>query len=551
MSRNRALIFLLCAASAGGLGSARADAVDTEIGAGISTAVDDVFGPGSGVSIRTSITEVTYAKPRLVHRDGLVYWETTGSAKGIGWGGRKDPLDAPGPSLSANAHYAYEVPFVLRWAPNFDGTLVYYQHGYPGMGLSLLAEEHLGERNEARYFAELESRFVSDGAVAARRGHAVFAPNLGGLRRDGGFSVIALEGEFKDQPLNASLDVPITRDLAQLAKRLTARLAGRPVSTTIGVGHSGGALIMQFIAAALSIPLGEPLPPMLTGGNFAAAYDASSAPVFDGLMPIAGGGLDLIVHPTLRAAVPTVLLAGNADYAGVESAVYAHRLLVAGVDIAQRVRIYQFGNLPHNFAELIESTPIANELFLELFGFARHADSDRMAPVVAAAIDNLRRWIAEGVPPPPSRINGTAFDTDANGIADVIEFSPQAGSPTRRFPFAEDASIDSILAEQFELSAAGGFPATTRRYAEVLAVLDPVPGSILLPYVRCRLGGLRLGSDAELVRFPDLAAHWPSFGSYRACLSDAVNALAAEGLYDKHIGVRSVVTPAIRALFEH
>lgn len=546
MNRKRTLIILLCAVW---LGPALADTVDTGIGAGISTSVDDVFGPGSGVSIRTSITEVTYARPRRVHRDGLAYWETTGSVKGIGWGGRKDPIDAPGPPLHARAHYAYDVPFVLRWAPNFDGTLVYYQHGYPGMGLSLLAEEHLGSRNEARYFAELESRYVSDGAVAARRGHAVFAPNLGGLRRDGGFSVIALEGDFKDQPLNASLDVPITRDLTQLAKRLTARLAGRAVSTTIGAGHSGGALIMQFIAAGLSIPLGEPLPPMLTGGNFAAAYDASSAPVFDGLMPIAGGGLDLIVHPTLRAAVPMALLAGNADYAGVESVVFAHRLLVAGVDIAQLARIYQFGNLPHNFAELIESTPIANEFFAELFGFARHADSDRMAPVVAAAIDNLRRWIAEGVPPPPSRINGTALDTDGNGVADVIEFSPQAGGPTRLFPFAEDAAIDSILAEQFELSAAGGFPTTTRRYAEVLAVLDPVPGSILLPYVRCRLGGFRLESDAELVPFPDLAARWPNFGAYRACLGDAMNALAADGLYDKHMGARSAVTPAIRALF--
>lgn len=550
MSRKRALIVLLFAASAGAVGPAAADTVDTEIGAGISTAVDDALGPGSGVSIRTSITQVTYARPRVVHRDRLVYMETTGSVKGVGWGGRKDSIEAPGPSLSAMAHYAYDVPFVLRWAPDFDGTLVYYQHGYPGMGLSLLAEEQLGKRNEARYFAELESRYVSDGAVAAHRGHAVFAPNLGGLRRDGGFSVIALEGDFKDEPLNASLDVPITRDLAQLAKRLTERLAGREVSTTIGVGHSGGALIMQFIAAGLSVALGEPLPPTLTGGNFVTAYAESSGRVFDGLMPIAGGGLDLLVHPTLRAAVPTVLLAGNADYAGVESVVYAHRLRAAGVNIAQLVRVYQFGSLPHNFAELIESTPIANKLFLKQFGFARHADSDRMAPVVAAAIDNLRRWIAEGVPPPPSRINGTALDTDGNGIADAIEFSPQVGGPTRLFPFAEDAAIDRILAEQFELSAAGGFPGTTRRYAEVLTVLDRVPDSILLPYVRCRLGGFELASDARLVPFADLAARWPGLEAYRACLADAIEKLEADGLYDKELGARSVLTHTIRALFD-
>src|SRR5262245_5036082 len=113
MNRKRVLIVLLCAAAGGGLDPAFADTVDTEIGAGIVTAVDDVLGPGSGVSMRTSITSVTYAEPRLVRRDGLVYMETTGSVQGVGWGGIKDPLEAPGPRLSALAHYAYQVPFVL------------------------------------------------------------------------------------------------------------------------------------------------------------------------------------------------------------------------------------------------------------------------------------------------------------------------------------------------------------------------------------------------------------------------------------------------------
>lgn len=548
MSRKRALIILLCAASAGAVGPAAADTVDTEIGAGIGTAVDDVFGPGSGVAIRTSITSVSYAKPRLVRRNGLVYLETTGSVRGVGWGGRKDPLEGPGPSVNAHVHYAYDVPFVLRWPRNFDGTLVYYQHGYPGLGLSLLADSYLGEGNEARRFDEVESRYVSDGALAARRGHALFAPNLGGLRRDGGFSVIALEGPFKDEPLNASLDVPITRDLAQLAKRLAGRLAGRAVARTVGAGHSGGALILQFMAGGASNPLDGSPTLVLTGGNFATPYVPASGLVFDGMIPIGGGAPP--IHPQLRAPAPMVLLAGNADYAGVDSVIYANRLLRAGVNLGQMVRVYQFGSLPHNFAELVESTPNGNRLAIELGFPPRHADSDRMAPVVAAAIDNLRRWIAEGVEPPPSRINGTALDTDGNGIVDAIEFAQAAGGATSLFPFAEDPAIDSILSEQFEFTAAAGFPGNTRRYAEVLAALDPVPGSILLPYVRCRVGGFKLAIDAELVAFSDLAARWPSFDAYRTCLADAMNALAADGLYDKQIGVRSVVTETVRALFD-
>src|SRR5262245_22742931 len=129
------VLFYVTACSA-----AAADTFDTQIGAGIATVVEDVLGPGSGLSIHTSISSVTYAEPHLVRRNGLTYLETTGSVKGVGWGGHKDTLDGPGPSTSTNVHYAYEVPFVLRWPRNFDGTLVYYQHGYPGMGFSLLAD---------------------------------------------------------------------------------------------------------------------------------------------------------------------------------------------------------------------------------------------------------------------------------------------------------------------------------------------------------------------------------------------------------------------------
>jgi hypothetical protein len=176
-----------------------------------------------------------------------------------------------------------------------------------------------------------------------------------------------------------------------------------------------------------------------------------------------------------------------------------------------------------------------------MFGGAAYADGDRMAPIVAAALDNLRAWIADGVAPPRSRIDGVAQDDNGDGIPDAIEFT-QAGDVTTRWtPFVEDPSLDRFLGEQLELSAAFGFPGTVRRYAEVLAALDHEPGSLQLPYMSCRVGGYEVGINAMLVPFDDREARWKNNGQYRACLNDSLNRLAAEGLYDKRLG-RSVVT---------
>ena len=68
-------------------------------------------------------------------------------------------------------------------------------------------------------------------------------------------------------------------------------------------------------------------------------------------------------------------------------------------------------------------------------------------------------------------------------------------------------------------------------------------------YVRCRVGGFDLEIDAQLVPLGDLASHWPDFDAYRTCLDGAMEALAADVLYDKRIGGHSVVTPTIRSLF--
>jgi hypothetical protein len=528
-----------------------ADTVDAEIGRGVETAVDDAFGDGTNVPIRSSITTVTYGKTKKVRRNGLVTFELNGSVQGVGWGGQVDTIGGPGPTFDAESRYEYDVPFVLRWTRGFDGTLVYYAHGYPNLGLNLLAEEVLGDDNEWRRIAELESGYVSDGALASERRHAVFAANLSGLRRDGSPAAIALEGPYAGRTLNLTIDVPITRDLAEVSKRLVAQMTGRAVDRTIGTGHSGGALVMLFIAGGVSTSIFDGPragTPIFTGGNFRTAYDPASGVVFDGVIPIATS--DALVHPAFPATVPVILLGGSADYAGVDMVRYASRLGRAGVDLNEMVRIYQIANLPHNFAEINDYSPNVNALLGEVIGVEPSADSERMAPVVAAAIDNMRAWIAGGTPPPPSRINGNAVDTDGDGAVDAVDLA-QAGGTTRIVPFVEDPSIDVIGGPRFELSAAAGFPGTVARYAEVLDALEHVPGSLQLPYTAHRLGGFEFGplGDARLNAFDDLRARWRNLKSYRASADETMDALAADGLYDAALGRRVVYTKDVRRLF--
>jgi hypothetical protein len=495
---------------------------------------------------------VTYGMPRKVRRNGLVYFELTGSVQGVGWGGEADTLDRPGPTFDAESHYDYDVPFVLRWPRDFDGTLVYYAHGYPNLGQSLLAESMLGEKNEGRRIDELESLYVSDAALAPERRHAVFAANLGGLRRDGSPSAVALEGEYAGRPLNLTVDATTVRDLAQVSKRLVERMAGRAVARTIGVGHSGGALVLQYIAGGVTTPVFDGPrtgTAVFTGGNFVTAGDPASGLVFDGVIPIAPS--DVLVHPEFPATVPIIQLGGNSDYAGVSMVRYASRLVRAGVDVNATMRVYQISNLPHNFAEIVEATPNLNGLIADVIGLEPSADSERMAPVVAAAIDNMRAWIANAVPPPPSRIDGRAIDTDGDGAVDAVEFEQAGGATTRVVPFVDDPSVDAFPGDRFELSAAAGYPGTVARYSEVLDALEHESGSLSLPYVTNRVGGYEFTplGDVRLTPFSDLRQRWPGFKAYRTSVGAAIEALADERLYDASLGKRVVYTKEIRRLF--
>src|SRR6185436_18968187 len=191
--------------------------------------------------------------------------------------------------------------------------------------------------NEGRHMEE-EGRFVSEAVLMPERGYAFFAANLNGLKRDGVFSITALEGQFAGQPLMATVDVPIARDIAQVAERLLARLAGRTVQFTIGTGHSAGALVMQFINGGASTNLDDGRK-AFTGGNFIQSYNPTSGVIFDGVIPIAGDSFS--VNQQFPMAAPMMMIGGQADYSGVTMVHHASRLRRAGVDISSKLWIYQ------------------------------------------------------------------------------------------------------------------------------------------------------------------------------------------------------------------
>jgi hypothetical protein len=519
------VVALLFGAQAAGA----ADVVDTAIGQGISTTVTDVFGPGSGVSIATSITSVTYGSPAKITRQGITFYELQGSVQGIGWGGGLDSMGGPGPTTHAEAHYAYDVPFVLRLPAGFDGTLLYYQHGYASLGFSAVLDFFLGADNDARRFDLLESGYVAWPALQGNRRHAVFAANLGGLRRDGSFAATITEGPHTGTPVNMGVDVPISRDLAVLARRLVAHVGGVEVERAIGIGHSGGALIMQYLAGGLTDPVfpgDHGFAPIATGGNFVEAYEPDSGLVFDGVIPIAGARP--VLHPAFPATARMIQITGTADYANVEAVQYVHRLLLAGVDVNAMMRVYQIANAPHNFREIVESTPATNA-FLGPDAFK--ADGDAIGPVVASAVDHMREWLVSNTAPPVSRIDGVAADTALPPGVDTILFSQAAGGTTSTDPTVYDETIDVFTGDTRQLTAAAGFPGTVNRYAQVLAALLHEPAPLLLPSVACRQGGYVIGADARLEPFTP--SPWANEGQYRACVAAAINALAKQRLYAK------------------
>lgn len=512
------------------IGSVRAAAQETVLPvSGIGTTIADVYGDGSGTGVASSVASITHRQPVRVRRDNTEFLEVTGSIQGIGWGGEWQESGGPNPIADVTSHYAYDIPFVLRWHPAFDGTLIYYSHGRASLSLLMLAESVIGPANEGRR-NEREGDFVSAAMLTGNRRHAFFAPNLGGLKADGTFSMRALDGPFAGQPLAGTVDAVTARDLARAAKRLLQTLTGTPVTTTVGTGHSAGALIMQFLNGGQSMILDDQRfgTRLLTGGNYHTPYDAGSGRIFDAFVPFAPA--EVTVNRAQPASAPMLMIAGQAEFAGVNSMLYARRVARAGGDLG-RLRVYQVRNLPHNWAEIVESTPNLNQMFLDLFGAAPQAGGDRMQPVVAAVIDRAVDWAAGGTAAPPSRIEGRGLDLTGDGLPDALAFPYANGGFTTAVPAVDDSVLDTYAG----FIADTAFDIVTPRYLEPLPAMLHEPGALSLPGVTCRLGGFVISegfSDATLVPFANMAARWKSFGEYQACVAAQLIALSRTGLYD-------------------
>jgi hypothetical protein len=496
---------------------------------GIGTSIPDVYGDGSAVAVATTVDSVTFTRPRVIHDQGRDYFEVTGSIAGTGWGGQWQQLDGPGPVTDTTSHYTYDIPFVLRWHVLWDGTLVYYSHGRTSLALLTLAESVLGPQNEGRA-QELEGTFVSDAMLTWDRRHAFFAPNVGGLRRDGTYSMHAVEGPFAGSPVAGTIDAATARDLARVAKLLLKRFTHRDVTATIGTGHSAGALIAQFLNSGQSMVLDDDRfgTRLLTGGDYNTPYDSASGRIFDGFVAFAGS--EVTVNAAFPLAAPMAMIAGQAEFSGLDSVLYARRVKRAGVDLAANLRIYQVRNLPHNWAEIVLSTPNLNRMASDLFGSAPQADGDRMAPVVAAVIDRVEAWTRHGTAPPASRIEGDGQDLSGDGVPDMLVFPYADGGTTTLIPHVDNQALDVYNGFQFDTT---GTPIVAR-YLEPLADL-PRGAALSLPGVSCRVGGFVISeqfSDSRLVPFADMTAYWKNFTRYRACVAREVSELARTGLYD-------------------
>jgi hypothetical protein len=75
----------------------------------------DAIGTQVG-DINTYVGSVTLSPPASLHRLGLVYSEIRGTIAGVGWGGM--------PPGQLSCHYAYELRYVLRIPPAWDGGLI-------------------------------------------------------------------------------------------------------------------------------------------------------------------------------------------------------------------------------------------------------------------------------------------------------------------------------------------------------------------------------------------------------------------------------------------
>jgi hypothetical protein len=560
-------ITLLCVAAA----PSRAD-TDADLVEGIGTHVPDAFpdlaDPHAPLPIDTFVDSVEYAPPVLVRGDEFSYLEVTGTISGRGWGGYAElpnatPFDPINLNLLVAAHYRYRVGFVLRWPREWSGeTLVIHRHGFTSMSAQALAEYYLGPLglNDFRHSERDGDRAVSDG-VLSRLGAAYFCVNANGQSAEPGFVPEATyeeDGAGMDgiqRPLAGlpsaglppvhpamAFDVPLARDTALVARRLLAKLAGESPETVVGVGVSAGsASLVGAVCGRECWQLrldGNGWHTARSGGNFRRAYDPTSGLVFDAAAPISVSRPDLTFLPAFDLTIPTIdpefpltapiaFLEGLADFAVMSHVLFANDIMKQGVDLRGRVQVVELHDIPHASSDMAAGLP-------NIAKYSTPPDSERIAPVVVAAVRNLVAQVADGEPLPESAMDPAPVEAPyvADARYDTLDPANRL-FPTRLLPPDEVAAWSAVKA------ALGGGPA------------------LKLPLTSARLGGFDLpGEGATLTPFPlgpeprTVTEIWGNYDRWRTEAEERVRELAELGLYDRRLGYDAVADPALRALFD-
>ncbi len=473
--------------------------------------------------ISTSVSRVTLSAPVSIDRLGLVYAEIRGTIEGVGWGGMP---------LSLRCHYAYELPYLLRIPPDWDGGLVIHRPGAAELEVFERLETDFGDRSLGRIFHESRDRLISDVAVHPGRRWAFFAVNQVGVAPGGAHNTRLLgePGCPEGMPTQSMVDVPIARDHALLAQRLLRVLEGREPAMTLGTGHSAGAPVHFLLNAGVDHRRDGG--PIRAGDNHRTPYDPASGRIFDGFlwMQSAFGGRPLPADLAGGLSVPTIFLDTEADRAMVGSVSTIHQLIVnSHVDVTALSRLYTVRNIPHSTADGVlslnrEGTDYTNPERPEYF----KGGGERLRPVTAALLDALANWTMRGIPPPPSIFNGEVLTAP-----DRIEFH-RTGPPATSFPYVDDERVDSY--DQPPPIVPG--PELRTAWSNVRAALGGVVGSIVLPETACRRGAFHFfGAGPIGTHFQPFTASafldaWGSSAAHQSCRVQTVDALVAAGLYD-------------------
>jgi hypothetical protein len=521
------------------------------------------------ISLHTHVTKIIMGDP--VDDPCLDATRVQGTIEGVGQGGSTIGLDAQGKLIEVTADlektYDYKIEYEYVF-PNGGGggrSLLVSFHGGPGTLFAALnvpaaasggvqrvavALGRAALRDHDSYFSANRWMRANHQVIATYRKvenpDMVYSPDLAALvNHDYPWLGPVAAGD----PLPASVgnDAATMRDVTRAGQYIHELLMGAPPQHTIGMGISGGARMITHIAAGRGP--GEPSfsSGRRSGGNYVVPYDPSSGVILEYVMtrglPDPPGPF-WNIDPEYPITAPTVLLMGNADPR--QSNAWAYLSALAGLlesaeSLDDWARFYQWRGTTHRWGSDEGAC-----------GAAPHSDLGPFGPYVGALLANARARIEEGRPEPDSRFAG---HLDGNG---TLVFEQTGGGTVNYVPFTDDPG--DTLNNVFPWPKWPPDPPSQDLVAswKLIDALLPHGLAITPPPLSCRLGLYTVteggGAAVPLPKitqvYPDLAVRWPTFGSFKDCYAQAVEALEAEGLYDPHVENVATSAETFRYIFD-